>query len=162
MNIRKMPEDFAKFGKHFQEAMVQLMLEDRPYCDQITEVLDTSFFELAYLQVFVDKILVLGIAYKKNIDDLRESPSLEILKELFDLGAEVKYSDPYFDTIPTTRKYSFSLSSTSINKNCLNKMDLVLLATDHDDFDYNLIEKEAKLIVDTRGRFNSSNKIIKS
>ncbi|MBT6030094.1 MAG: nucleotide sugar dehydrogenase [Crocinitomicaceae bacterium] len=108
------------------------------------------------------KILVLGIAYKKNIDDLRESPSLEILKELFDLGAEVKYSDPYFDTIPTTRKYSFSLSSTSINKNCLNKMDLVLLATDHDDFDYNLIEKEAKLIVDTRGRFNSSNKIIKS
>lgn len=55
--MRKMPEDFAKFGKHFQEAMVQIMLEDRPYCDQITEVLDTSFFELAYLQVFVDKIL---------------------------------------------------------------------------------------------------------
>ena len=57
MNMRKMPEDFSRFGKHFQEAMVQLMLEDRSYCDQITEVLDISFFELAYLQVFVKKVL---------------------------------------------------------------------------------------------------------
>ena len=57
MNMRKLPEDFSKFGKHFQESMVQLMLEDRAYCDQITEVLDPNFFELAYLQVFVNKIL---------------------------------------------------------------------------------------------------------
>ena len=57
MNMRKMPEDFSRFGKHFQEAMVQLMLEDRPYCDQITEVLDPNFFELSYLQVFVLKII---------------------------------------------------------------------------------------------------------
>ena len=57
MNMRKLPEDFSKFGKHFQESMVQLMLEDRSYCDQITEVLDPNFFELAYLQVFVNKIL---------------------------------------------------------------------------------------------------------
>ena len=62
--MRKMPEDFAKFGKHFQEAMVQIMLEDRPYCDQITEVLDTAFFELAYLQVFVEKILSYRKKYK--------------------------------------------------------------------------------------------------
>jgi len=62
MNMRKMPEDFSKFGKHFQESMVQLMLEDRAYCDQITEVLDPNFFELAYLQVFVNKV----IEYRKK------------------------------------------------------------------------------------------------
>ena len=64
MNMRKMPEDFSKFGKHFQESMVQLMLEDRAYCDQITEVLDTSFFELAYLQVFVNKVITYRKKYK--------------------------------------------------------------------------------------------------
>ena len=64
MNMRKMPEDFSRFGKHFQESMVQLMLEDRAYCDQITEVLDTSFFELAYLQVFVKRILDYRLKYK--------------------------------------------------------------------------------------------------
>lgn len=64
MNMRKMPEDFSRFGKHFQETMVQLMLEDRSYCDQITEVLDPNFFELAYLQVFVNKILEYRKQYK--------------------------------------------------------------------------------------------------
>lgn len=62
--MRKMPEDFSRFGKHFQETMVQLMLEDRSYCDQITEVLDPNFFELAYLQVFVNKILEYRKQYK--------------------------------------------------------------------------------------------------
>ena len=64
MNMRKMPEDFSRFGKHFQESMVQLMLEDRSYCDQITEVLDISFFELYYLQVFVKKIMTYREKYK--------------------------------------------------------------------------------------------------
>jgi len=64
MNMRKAPEDFSKFGKHFQESMVQLMLEDRSYCDQITEVLDISFFELSYLQVFVNKLLDYRAKYK--------------------------------------------------------------------------------------------------
>ena len=64
MSMRKTPEDFSKFGKHFQESMVQLMLEDRAYCDQITEVLDTSFFELAYLQVFVNKVINYRKKYK--------------------------------------------------------------------------------------------------
>jgi len=64
MNMRKMPEDFSRFGKHFQESMVQLMLEDRSYCDQITEVLDISFFELYYLQVFVNKIMTYREKYK--------------------------------------------------------------------------------------------------
>ena len=62
--MRKSNEDFSRFGKHFQESMVQLMLEDRAYCDQITEVLDVSFFELSYLQVFVNKILDYRTRYK--------------------------------------------------------------------------------------------------
>ena len=64
MNMKKMPEDFSRFGKHFQESMVQLMLEDRNYCDQITEVLDINFFELSYLQTFVSKILMYRERYK--------------------------------------------------------------------------------------------------
>ncbi|QDP63377.1 MAG: putative ATP-dependent helicase [Prokaryotic dsDNA virus sp.] len=64
MNMRKSNEDFSRFGKHFQESMVQLMLEDRAYCDQITEVLDVSFFELSYLQVFVGKLLDYRKKYK--------------------------------------------------------------------------------------------------
>ena len=108
------------------------------------------------------KIIVLGLAYKKNVDDIRESPSLEIIDKLIDLGAIVKYSDPYIDSIPPTRKYDLKLQSIPINAQNIQSADLILLATDHDDFDYILIEKEAKLIVDTRGRFRASNKIIKA
>ncbi len=106
------------------------------------------------------RILVLGLAYKKNVDDLRESPSLEIMKKLTDLGADVQYSDPYVKSIPHLRKYKFNLSSIEINQNTLKNMDLVLLVTDHDEYEYDLIEKEAKLIVDTRGKFNKSDKIV--
>ena len=105
-------------------------------------------------------ILILGLAYKKNVDDLRESPSLELIDNLIDIGANVNYCDPYFMTIPHTRKYQFELEAKSLNAEILKSADLVLLATDHDDFDYSLIQKEAKLIVDTRGRFNKSNKKI--
>ena len=109
------------------------------------------------------KILVLGLSYKKNIDDLRESPSLEIIDLLLDLGAKIHFSDPFFKKIPMTRKYDIDITSEPLDKDTISSADLILLATDHDDYDYNLIYKEAKLIVDTRGRFREVNeKVIKA
>tara|TARA_Y100000741_G_scaffold81688_1_gene59838 strand:- start:78 stop:1418 length:1341 start_codon:yes stop_codon:yes gene_type:complete len=103
------------------------------------------------------KILVLGLSYKKNVDDLRESPSLKILELLLEKGAQVEFSDPYFESIPITRKHNFNIKSKKINKKSLQSFDLVILATDHDQFDYNLIEEYSQKIIDTRGRFSSSN-----
>jgi len=102
------------------------------------------------------KILILGLAYKKNIDDLRESPSLELIELLLEKGAHVDYSDPFIAETHKTRKNDFNMKSISINKESLNSFNLAILATDHDDFDYKLIEKESKLIVDTRGKFKVS------
>jgi len=103
------------------------------------------------------KIHVLGLSYKKNVDDLRESPSLELIDILIDKGAIVEYYDPFFQSIPHTRKHKFELVAKQLNSETLESADLVLLATDHDSFDYNLIEKTAKLIVDTRGKFTRDN-----
>ena len=108
------------------------------------------------------RILILGLAYKKNVDDLRESPSLELMESLIDMGADVQYCDPYFHKVPSTRKHQFELSAMPMNEKTLKSADLVLLATDHDDFDYSLILAKAKMIVDTRGRFEHSPKVIKA
>ncbi|MBT7899444.1 MAG: nucleotide sugar dehydrogenase [Candidatus Marinimicrobia bacterium] len=106
------------------------------------------------------RILVLGLAYKKNIDDIRESSSLEIIDLLLKKGANVQYSDPFISQTHKTRKNNFNLKSVKINKETLSKIDLVLLATDHDDFDYELIKQEAKLIIDTRGKFSNKDKTV--
>jgi UDP-N-acetyl-D-glucosamine dehydrogenase len=100
------------------------------------------------------KILVLGLSYKKNIDDCRESPSLVIIDLLMNQGAEVEYSDPHVPFAPKTRKYNFNLKSIQLTKRNINKFDLFLLATDHDDFNFEKIEEENHLIIDTRGTFN--------
>jgi UDP-N-acetyl-D-glucosamine dehydrogenase len=108
------------------------------------------------------KILVLGLAYKKNVDDTRESPSLVIMDNLIKIGAEVQYSDPFFPKAPKTRKYNFDLMSVDLSKKNINSFDLIILATDHDAFDIDFIAKEAELIVDTRGRFDNFDKVIKA
>lgn len=97
------------------------------------------------------KVLVLGLAYKKNIDDTRESPSVKLMELLRSKGAEIYYSDPYVPAFPIMRNHVFDLTSTPITKTKLNTMDCVLISTAHDSFDYDLILKESKLIVDTRG-----------
>jgi UDP-N-acetyl-D-glucosamine dehydrogenase len=108
------------------------------------------------------RVLVLGIAYKKNVDDMRESPSVELMELLREKGANVSYSDPFFSHFPKMRRHSFELNNISLTSDSLNEFDAVILATDHDDFDYNLIEKESLLIVDTRGRFRPGNNIIRA
>lgn len=101
-------------------------------------------------------ILVLGIAYKKNVDDMRESPAVEIMQLLADRGAEIAYSDPHVPLFPKMRKYHFELASIALTAQSLQAFDCVVLATDHDDFDTDLISENAALIVDTRGVFPAS------
>lgn len=103
------------------------------------------------------KILVLGIAYKKNIDDMRESPSVQLMELLRDKGATVHYCDPYVPTFPKMREHHFDLSSVELNAETLSKYDCVLLATNHDDFDYNMILENSQMIVDTRGVYLEAN-----
>lgn len=99
------------------------------------------------------KILILGLAYKKDIDDLRESPSLKLIELLQDHGAKVDYNDEYSTSIPRLRKYSFNKKSVKVTPANIRKYDLVLLSTEHSYYDYKMILKNAKLIVDTRNGF---------
>jgi len=100
------------------------------------------------------KILILGIAYKKNVDDMRESPAVKLMELLTHKGAEIQYSDPHIPVFPTIRKYSFDLSSVNLTSKNIAKYDLLLLVTNHDNFDYSMIQKHAKVIVDTRGVYS--------
>jgi UDP-N-acetyl-D-glucosamine dehydrogenase len=99
------------------------------------------------------RILVLGIAYKKNVDDMRESPSVALMERLRDLGAEVSYSDPHIPVFPKMREHNFDLKSVPLSPEALSSYDAVLLATDHDRFDYEMILQHSPLIVDSRGRY---------
>jgi len=103
------------------------------------------------------KILIVGIAYKKNVDDLRESPSLKLIEILNKKYAKVDYYDPYIPEIPKTRKYDFDLKSISLTENTLSKYDVILLSTDHDNLDYELIHRSANLILDTINIFERKN-----
>lgn len=94
------------------------------------------------------RVLVLGVAYKKDIDDLRESPSLTIIELLQKEGAEVSYHDPYFPSIGKGRKYDLQMKCAALEN--LGQYDCVVIVTDHSDYDYGRVVQEAKLVVDTR------------
>jgi UDP-N-acetyl-D-glucosamine dehydrogenase len=94
------------------------------------------------------KVLVLGLAYKKDIDDLRESPSLTIIELLQKDGAQVSYNDPYFPTVGKGRKYDLQMKCAPLEN--LGQYDCVLIVTDHSDYDYASVVRESQLIVDTR------------
>jgi len=107
------------------------------------------------------RVLVLGVAYKKDIDDLRESPSLTIIELLQKDGAQVSYHDPYFPFIGKGRKYNLQMKCADLND--LGQYDCVLIVTDHSDYDYRQIVQDAQLVVDTRNatRGIESSKILR-
>lgn len=94
------------------------------------------------------KVLVLGVAYKKDIDDLRESPSLTIIELLQKQGADVRYNDPFFAHVGHGRHYNLNMNNTPLEN--LGQYDCVLIVTDHSEYDYKKIVSESKLVVDTR------------
>jgi len=106
------------------------------------------------------RILVLGLAYKKNIDDTRESPSVEIMRRLEERGATVDYSDPHVPRFPTMRRYRYDLRSVELTPETLGRYDAVLIATNHDAFDYEMIRAHARLIVDARGVYRERQALI--
>ena len=108
------------------------------------------------------KILIIGIAYKKNVDDTRESPALKIIELLKEKGAIVEYSDPLVKKIPRTRKYNFNLVSIELLPENIKKFDLTIIVTDHDLIDYKNLEENSKLIVDTRGRYKEGETIFRA
>ena len=97
------------------------------------------------------KILVLGIAYKRNVDDMRESPSVQLMELLRSKGAEIAYSDPHVPRFPSMREHQFDLASVDLSAESVAGFHAVLLATDHAAFDYPMILDNAQLIIDTRG-----------
>jgi UDP-N-acetyl-D-glucosamine dehydrogenase len=94
------------------------------------------------------RILVLGLSYKRDIDDLRESPSLIIIELLQKRGAQVAYNDPFFPTVGQGRKYALNMTSTPLEK--IPEFDCVVIVTDHSQYDYPAIVAKANLVVDTR------------
>src|SRR5262245_12062568 len=101
-------------------------------------------------------ILLLGLAYKKNVDDSRESPAAEIMELLRVKGALLAYCDPHVPMFPRLREHRFDLSSRTLDETTLRSADCVVLVTDHDAFDYELIARHSALLVDCRGRFRDS------
>jgi UDP-N-acetyl-D-glucosamine dehydrogenase len=99
------------------------------------------------------RILVLGVAYKKNVDDLRESPALELMRLLADKGAKLAFSDPHVADLRWAVHEAAPTRGEPLTDELLQRQDLVLIATDHDAFNYELILKHSSLIVDTRGRY---------
>ena len=97
------------------------------------------------LKISESKVLILGMAYKKNVDDLRESPSLELIRLLSERGLDADYHDFYIPKLHHTRKHSFDKSSINLDES-IGNYDLIILSTDHDEYDYEYLQKNSKLI----------------
>ena len=106
------------------------------------------------------RILVMGLAYKKNIDDTRESPAVEIMSLLEEKGADIAYSDPHVPVFPRKRDYHFDLTSVPLTADNISDYDCIVIATDHDAFDYDALAYNAKLVVDTRGRMKAGRNVV--
>jgi UDP-N-acetyl-D-glucosamine dehydrogenase len=104
------------------------------------------------------KVLILGASYKKDIDDMRESPTLKLIEILRSKGADVDYNDPYVPKLPPTRKYKYDMRSVELTKGNLKKYDVVLLSTDHTYYKENseFIIQNSKIVVDSRNAFKNN------
>jgi len=106
------------------------------------------------------KVLILGVAYKKDVDDLRESPTLKIMELLHARGAKLDYNDPYFPQLHKMRHYNYSeMKSVPLERNTVGSYDAVVIATDHSSYDYAAIVDAAKLVVDTR---NATRRLVRN
>lgn len=109
------------------------------------------------------KVLVLGVAYKKDVDDMRESPSVEIMEILRNKGVNVEYHDPHVPVFPKMREHKFDLKSIDLTSDNIASYDAVLIATNHKAVDYDLLLESANLIVDTRGTYKTPHqKVVKA
>lgn len=103
------------------------------------------------------RVLILGLAYKKDVDDVRESPSLKLMELFKELGAEVDYNDPYIPVPPRLRKYKIDTGSVALTRENLQAYSCVVIATDHSLYDPNFIVENSKLVVDTRNLVRNLN-----
>ncbi|MBN8978402.1 MAG: nucleotide sugar dehydrogenase [Rhizobiales bacterium] len=133
---------FIELAGEINRAMPRMVVE------KLTEALD----QRASRGLNGSRILIVGLAYKKNVDDIRESPSLRLIEIIEERGAKVDYYDPYVPVIPMTREHAAlaGRQSASFDATSLASYDAVLIATDHDSVDYPFLAKTAKIVVDTR------------
>jgi UDP-N-acetyl-D-glucosamine dehydrogenase len=96
------------------------------------------------------RILILGVAYKPDVDDMRESPAIKIIDLLLNMGADISYNDPHIPKFPKLRKYNFDLKSVELTPRFISSMDCVVIVTNHSAYDYDFVVKHSKIVVDTR------------
>ena len=137
-----MPTRFVELAGEINSVMPYYVI------DQLRDALDQRFSKA----INNAAILLIGMAYKKNVDDIRESPALVIFEHLLSKNAKVDYYDPYINEIPPTREHAklSNIASIALTPDALKKYDAVIVCTDHDCIDYELLVKHSKLVVDTR------------
>ncbi|TWF57124.1 nucleotide sugar dehydrogenase [Neorhizobium alkalisoli] len=134
------PTRFIELAGEINTAMPRYVI------DRLAEALDRNLGKA----LSRSKILVLGLAYKKNVPDIRESPSLRLMELLLERGADVAYHDPFIDEVPKTREYGHLMGRRSVAIDKPSEFDAVIIATDHDQIDYAALAHDAQLVVDTR------------
>ncbi|GIW40539.1 MAG: UDP-N-acetyl-D-glucosamine dehydrogenase [Candidatus Binatia bacterium] len=130
---------FIELAGEVNRSMPQFVVE------KLTDALNAR-----YRSVRGSKILLLGVAYKRDLDDTRESPALRLIEILRQKGAEVDYNDPYVPVLKRSRKYDFGLRSVPLDEKTLGSYDAVVITTDHSVYDYEKIVRSSRLVVDTR------------
>lgn len=133
------PTRFIELAGQINTAMPQYVVE------RVSEALNR-----AGKPVKGSRIMVLGLAYKKDVDDIRESPSIELIERLRDRGAVVSYNDPYVPRTHKQREHNLQMGSRPIDKAALRRYDCVIISTDHSCYDYQRIVRDSQLVVDTR------------